>query len=116
MIIYLLSLINIIRNIKINFIPDNLLKFMKNFIEEKKLKDFFNNIKEQFLDFIKDISEVELYKNNLKYINFDKFSISLLFVKYKSGFVFKIKADGLTNIIYDIIEGKYELNLEKDNE
>ena len=112
--IYFFNSINIIRNIKINYLADNLLQFLRNFIEEENLTDYFNKIKKFPIDIIKEIKNND-FKNLLKKINWDKFLIYFLFVKYKSGFVFRIKANGLTNIIHDIIEEKYELNLEKDN-
>ena len=105
MTIDLLSLINIIEKININFSHDNLLKFIQRLLEEEKLNKIFKDIKKRiFKIFINNIDKTERLREFLNYLNLDKILISLFYVKYKSGFVCNIKADKLNDSINSFLE------------
>jgi hypothetical protein len=98
----------------------NILMFMQRFdsnlsainLSQFLVKNLIPNEKKDLQDFVKDITH---YLNNhfpyekddlLKYVNIDNFFVSILFVKYKSGFALDMKNKGLTNVVNEIISSQ----------
>ena len=69
--------------------------------EEEYLSGDIMVFKEELKTILKDINKKE--KNILKYLKIEKFSMNILFTKYKSGFTFDINSFGLTNVVEELI-------------
>jgi hypothetical protein len=88
-----------------NFSAINLSQFL--------VKNLISNEKIDLQDFVKDITHdinnhfpYNEKDDLLKYVNIDNFFVSILFVKYKSGFALDLKNKGLTNVVNEIISSQ----------
>ena len=78
---------------RFNYSLNKLLKFI-----EPNLKDCFD----EDYNKIKNIDIYMLKRKLFENLNLDVFSIKFLFVKYQSGFILNLKADGLSNAVNEI--------------
>ena len=81
--------------------PQYLLEYIISKGEEEYLSGDIMVFKEELKTILKDINKKE--KNILKYLKIEKFSMNILFTKYKSGFTFDINSFGLTNVVEELI-------------
>ncbi len=89
----------------------NVFKDEKDEMEEEKKKadgGIKLSIKEAINSF-KNFIEIT-YKDIFRYMKLDKFLVTFLIMKYKSGFILDINSNGLTNVFNDL----YYSDVKKD--
>ena len=118
----LINLISIFKNtdVKLEFIPNNFINFVKGkdvFKDEKdemgkEKKKAYRGIKfsiKETINSFKSFIEIGL-KDIFRYMKLDKFLVTFLIMKYKSGFILDINSNGLTNVFNDL----YYSDVKKD--
>ena len=103
----LIALLNIIRSLQQNkfelrFSPKILLKIFKDKGNEKYSFGDMKLLKEEMKRLLNKLNE-EILKGALKYMNLDNFGMSILFMENKSGFSLNVNANGLTEVINELI-------------
>ena len=103
----LIALLNIIRSLQQNkfelrFSPKILLKIFKDKGNEKYSFGDMKLLKEEIKRLLNKLNE-EILKGALKYMNLDNFGMSVLFMENKSGFSLNVNANGLTEVINELI-------------
>ena len=103
----LIALLNIIRSLQQNkfelrFSPKILLNIFKDKGNEKYSLGDMKLLKEEIKRLLNKLNE-EILKGALKYMNLDNFGMSILFMENKSGFSLNVNANGLTEVINELI-------------
>ena len=89
-------------NFEISFSPETLLMKLKEMGNEVYNVGDMKLLKEEIKIYLNYINK-SLFKDVLKYLKLEKFAISLLFSKDKSGLYLDINSNGLTNAINELI-------------
>ena len=103
-IINMILFISIFNKIKVNYLPEEILKFIVEIFEKTKedlnvvLKEIIKNGK-SFITFLS-----ENLKDIFNYIKLDKCLITILFMKHKFGLALDINSIGLSNLAHELIE------------
>ena len=95
------SILKII-NFEISFSPETLLMKIKEMGNEVYNDGDIKFLKEEIKTYLNYINK-SLFKDVLKYLKLEKFEISFLFSKYKSGLYLDINSNGLTNAVNELI-------------
>ena len=102
--IYIINCINGLINSKIelNFTPNKILQFIKRNSQDKYLKGDMKILRKEIEELLKDLNQNKL-KGILNHLKLEKFLITILFAKNKSGFSLEINANGLTSVVDKLI-------------
>ena len=103
----LIPIINLLKavinsKIELNFIPNKILQFIKKNGQEKYLNGDMKILRKESEELLNDLNKNKL-KGILNYLKLEKFLVTILFAKYKSGFTFEINTCGLTDVVNKII-------------
>ncbi len=102
-IIFIIDLIFAVNIFRINYLPEEPLKFFKEIDSNKK--DSLNAGLKIIIDFVKELVGflTEYFMDILKFIKLDNCLITFLYMKHKNSFALDINAIGLTNFDNEII-------------
>ena len=85
-----------------DFLKKILLNIFKDKGNEKYSFGDMKLLKEEIKRLLNKLNE-EILKGALKYMNLDNFGMSILFMENKSGFSLNVNANGLTEVINELI-------------
>ena len=101
---FIIHCINALINSKIelNFTPSKILQFIKENGQDKYLNGDMKILRKEIEELLKDLNQNKL-KGILNHLKLEKFLITILFAKNKSGFSLEINTNGLTSVVDKLI-------------